>query len=503
MKTTPGELAIRLKNLTFSFQDAAAPALLDVSLEIGRGEVVAITGPSGCGKSTLAMAIDGYIPHAVRGSLTGTVDVCGRNTAEASLLDIAMLVGIVQQDPEAQLCTLTVEDEVAFGPENLGLPLEEIKLRVEASLAAAEASHLRGRSIYELSGGEKQRVALASMLAMNPEVLILDEPTSNLDPAATADVFRAILKLKEKAGMTILVIEHKLGRALEIADRLIVLDQGRVVMDGSPAAIAPLYREKLATVLPERPGESPTPASAPECLKVEGVCFGYEGREVLHDVSFSARPGEIVGIMGRNGSGKTTFLAQIIGFHRPGRGKVRLLGRDSSRLKVTEAARHVGYVFQNPNHQIFERTVRAEAEFACRNMGFKEPEGEARATEELTRYGLLKYEKGHPLRLSFGEKRRLNLCSVLTYGPEILVLDEPTVGQDLANSALLARDLLGLRKAGKTVLFVTHDAELAHRCCDRIVFFQDGHILIDADPESAFRKLKEAGYTDYLPEGFS
>lgn len=495
-----GEPAIRIKNLTFTFQDAPRPALEDVSLEIRSGEVVAITGPSGCGKSTLAMAIGGYIPHAVEGRMAGTVEVCGSNTAEVALLDTAMQVGIVQQDPEAQLCTLNVDDEVAFGPENLALPLEEVRRRVDASLAMAEASHLRGRSIYELSGGEKQRVAIASMLAMHPKVLILDEPTSNLDPAATADVFRSVLKLKEQENMTILVIEHKLDRALQIADRLIVMEGGRVTMDGEPAVVSKQYQVRMAAALPERQART---SPGPETVRMEAVHFGYDGHEVLHGVSFVARRGEIVGIMGKNGSGKTTFLAQILGFNKPARGTVRLLGKDTRRLKVTEAARHAGYVFQNPNHQIFERTVVAEAGFACGNFGFTPEDREARVGSVLDRYDLSRYASGHPLRLSFGEKRRLNLCSVLAYDPEVLLIDEPTVGQDRVNSARMTRDLLSLRAEGKTIIFVTHDADMARLCCDRILFFDGGRVVCDDVPEEAFRELATLGFSDYLPEGFA
>ena len=504
-RTMDKEPAVRIKNLTFSFRDAAAAAIENICLEIPLGQVIAITGPSGCGKSTLAMVIGGFIPHAIEGCMEGTVEVCGRNTSETTLLDIAMLVGIVQQDPEAQLCTLTVEDEVAFGPENLALPVDEIRQRVEASLAMAEASHLRGRSIYELSGGEKQRVAIASMLAMNPKVLILDEPTSNLDPTATADVFRAIVKLKEREGMTIIVIEHNLDRVLNIADRMITMEHGRVVMDGDPTSIAPRYLEHLATVMPERPAATETAdlASNPEYLRMEGVCFSYNGKEVLHDIGFTAHAGEIIGILGRNGSGKTTFLNQMIGFYKPDKGRVLLMGKDTRRLKVTEAARHTGYVFQNPNHQIFERTVRAEAGFACLNFGYSEKEGRARVGAALGRYGLTPYENGHPLRLSFGEKRRLNLCSVLTYEPEILLLDEPTVGQDRVNSARMVRDLFELRSMGKTVIFVTHDADIAYRCCDRILFFKDGRITVDDAPDAAFKKIAEAGFSDYLPEEYT
>lgn len=498
------EPAVRIKNLTFSFLDAISRAIDDVSLEIGGGEVVAITGPSGCGKSTLAMAIGGYIPHSIAGHMEGTVEVCGRSTINSSLLDIAMLVGVVQQDPEAQICTLSVEEEVAFGPENLALPDQEIRCRVNASLAMADASHLIDRNIHELSGGEKQRVAIASMLAMHPRILILDEPTSNLDPQAATDVFKAIRKLKEQEGMTIILIEHKLSRAVQIADRLIVMERGRVIMDGNPVMTAQRYTDHMATAMPHIPGlmRATGDSTGVENLRMENVDFSYGDREVLCGLSFVAGRGEIIGILGKNGSGKTTFLTQIIGLNKPGRGRVLLWGKDTRHLKVTEAARHVGYVFQNPNHQIFERTVRAEAGFVCQNFKFSTGDEHARISTLLDRYDLSCYAGQHPLRLSFGEKRRLNLCSVMPHDPDILLLDEPTIGQDMVNSARMTVDLLNLRNAGKTVIFVTHDADMAYRCCDRILFFEGGRIIVDDVPAAAFRKIACAGYSDYLPEGF-
>lgn len=497
-------IVIRLKNLKFWFPEAETPAIDDVSLDIKSGEVVVITGPSGCGKSTLAMAIGGFIPHVIEGRMEGVAEVCGKNTRDVPLAEMATMVGLVQQDPEAQLCTLAVEDEVAFGPENLGLPAEEVRRRVETSLAMAEASHLRSKGIYELSGGEKQRVAIASMLAMSPDILILDEPTSSLDPGATADIFHAIRRLKEKENMTILVIEHKLDRVAGLADRMIVMDKGRVTLDGEPAVIAGKYIDRIRASAPMQAPDGQANAfdQPDETIRVEGLHFSYDGREVLRGVEFTACRGEIIGIMGRNGSGKTTFLGHITGINKPRKGTVQVMGKDTRRLKVTEVARHAGYVFQNPNHQIFERTVRSEAAFACRNFGYTAEKERSAVDPVLDRYDLTRYSDRHPLKLSFGEKRRLNLCSVLPYDPQVLILDEPLVGQDLVNSARMTRDLCELGAGGKTVIFVTHDADVAYQCCDRIVFFDDGRIIVNDTPDPAFKALSRLGFADYLPGGF-
>ncbi|CAJ35299.1 ABC transporter ATP-binding protein [Methanocella arvoryzae] len=496
---------IRLKNLKFWFPESDSPVIDDVSLDIRHGEVVVITGPSGCGKSTLALAIGGFIPHVIDGRMEGLAEVCGKNTRDVPLAEMATMVGLVQQDPEAQLCTLTVEDEVAFGPENLGLPPEEVRRRTETSLAMAEASHLRNNCIFELSGGEKQRVAIASMLAMSPGVLILDEPTSSLDPEATTDIFHAIRRLKERENMTILVIEHKLDRVAGLADRMIVMERGKVIFDGEPEATARRYIDRIRAGTPAQASGKRVDATdrQEETIRVEGLHFGYDGREVLRGVDFAARRGEIVGIMGRNGSGKTTFLGHITGINKPGKGTVKVMGRDTRRLKVTEISRYAGFVFQNPNHQIFERTVRAEAGFACRNFGYPAEKERIAVNAVLDRYDLSRYSDRHPLKLSFGEKRRLNLSSVLPYDPQVLILDEPLVGQDLVNAARMTKDLRELSAEGKTVIFVTHDADVAYQCCDRIVFFNEGQIIVNDRPGEAFRALSKLGFTDYLPGGFA
>jgi energy-coupling factor transporter ATP-binding protein EcfA2 len=509
---SPARSVVSLKGLFFSFYNSDGRALDGVSLDIPEGEFVAVTGPSGCGKSTLAMAIGGYIPHVIEGKLEGSVIVGGLHTDSASLADLSTLVGIVQQDPESQLCTLEVDDEVAFGPENLALPLDEVQKRVERSLALVNAVHLRGRNIYELSGGEKQRVAIASILAMQPRVLILDEPTSNLDPTSTTEVLAAIARLRQDTGLTIIVIEHKLDRVLPMADRLLVMDGGRIVMDGKPDEVLRLYRGRMKEMgirLPAEPGaewrcaHANLPADTPckETVKVEGLRFSYEGKEVLHDISFKACSGEIVGIIGPNGSGKTTFLAHLIGIHKPAQGSVQVCGESTKSGKVSRLARVAGYVFQNPNHQIFERTVRGEAGFACNNFGIGRETRDRRADDALQRFGLSRYADRHPMGLSFGEKRRLNICSVLPHQPQLLLLDEPFVGQDYFNVASMTGELQELKREGKTVLMVSHDIDMVYRHSDRVVLFLDGRIAVDDVPEAARQKIKALGMKEYLPGG--
>jgi energy-coupling factor transport system ATP-binding protein len=489
--------AISVRDLGFSFLGKADQALKNVTFDVYPGEFVVVTGPSGCGKSTLAMALGGYIPHVIEGEMTGEVFVKGMKTADSDLSDLAVCVSLCQQDPESQLCTLSVFDEVSFGPENLVLPAREAVRRVDSSLAAVNSGYLKDRGINELSGGEKQRVAIASMLAMGTDVLILDEPTSSLDPDSAHDVLLAIEMLSKK-DITIIVIEHKLDRLLASADRLIVMDAGRIVMDGAPATTYPKYREMLGKSAAEgRPQAAPP--TEKESIRVEGLKFSYGDREVLRGVSFRACRGELVGIIGPNGSGKSTFLSCLTGLNRPASGKVRVEGMDATKARTSEIARKVGFVFQNPNHQIFENTVLDEVAFACRN--FKSPDPETSAKASMEKYGILPYAAMHPLRLSHGEKRRLNLCSVLPYDPDVIILDEPFVGQDMANMGTMLRDIFSLKGAGKTILMVSHDMDIVYRYCDRVVLFDDGRILADDVPGMAVEKIRAAGKMNFLCGG--
>ncbi len=498
---------ISVKGLSFSFFNSDRAALDDVSMDVPPGEFVVITGPSGCGKSTLALAIGGYIPHVFEGRMRGEVTVDGRRTVETELSELASLVGIVQQDPESQLCTLNVMDEVSFGPENLVLPKDEVDARVEASLAAAGAGYLRDRQVYELSGGEKQRVAIASMLAMKPRALILDEPTSNLDPTCASGVFEAIGRLRT-TGMTVIVIEHKLDRLLSLADRLVVMDGGRIVLDGKPFDVIGKYRGRIKAMGVRLPGRL-RPACAAHggrnaqrpYVEVHGLKASYGGKEALRGIDFSAYPSEIVGIMGPNGSGKTTLLGILLGLHRPDAGTVTVGSIDATKARASALARKTGFVFQNPNHQLFERTVLKEAAFACRNFGLGEAAANGRALATLERFGLAGYADRHPLGISFGEKRRLNLCSVLPHGPSLLLLDEPFVGQDYANVERMCAELHRLKEEGKAIVLVSHDVDMVYRHCDRVVLLKEGRVLVDAPPGEAREKLIGEGMPDYVPEG--
>jgi energy-coupling factor transporter ATP-binding protein EcfA2 len=486
---------IRIEGLTYRFRGSDHDVLHDVNLAVEPGEFLVITGPSGCGKSTLALAIGSYLFRQFDGQAEGSVTVASMDVRQRPIYDVAEVVGLVQQNPETQFCTLTVHDEVAFGLENRCLPRQEIRERMDWALSIVSARHLQARPLATLSGGEKQKVAIAAMMAAKPQVLIFDEPTSNLDPTATAEIFGVIQHIREKAGITVLVIEHKVDYLRAFQPRLVAMDGGRVVYDG-PMTGPQASHDRTARV---PPAVSPTANPGAPLVGVSNLCAGYDGHPVLRGVSLEVQPGEFVSIMGDNGSGKSTFLKALLGLLRPQKGHVEVLGQDTRRTAVSRLARQAGFVFQNPDHQLFADTVCEEATFAPRNFGTLDTAAQGRIGELLHRSGLGDRLDDHPYRLSYGQKRRLNLVSVLSYGPPLTLLDEVLIGQDPRNAAFLMELLRERVQAGGAVLMVNHAPVITRQFATRLLFFQDGELIVDAPPEEAFGELARLGRRAYLP----
>jgi energy-coupling factor transport system ATP-binding protein len=382
---------------------------------------------------------------------------------------------MVQQDPETQFCTEMVEEEVAFGPENLNMPRGDIRKAVDESLASVGASHLIDRRLSTLSGGEKQKVAIASMLSVRPKLLILDEPTSNLDPRSVSEMVSVIDALRRRKEMTIIVVEHRPNGFQALASRMIVMEKGRLALDCRRCDPAFDERIKVASAISRLPMNS---RGADTVVSVRGLSYSIDGARILDDVTFEVNDRAIVALMGENGAGKTTLLQHLMALLRPQSGDVMVLGHlqnCEARTEPWTLGKDVGFVFQNPNHQIFEKTVRDEILFAARNYGTPKDDAMRAVDEFEVAEGVRKFV--HPHCLSFGQKRRVNIRSASSHGPGLVLMDEPFAGQDARNAEAIRRMMVGLQQAGKTIIVVTHDTAFAKASCTDVIFMKGGRIV--------------------------
>jgi energy-coupling factor transport system ATP-binding protein len=465
---------IRMERFSFIYGGVGSPALNEVSLEIEEGEFVILVGPSGCGKSTLCRALNGLIPHFYGGDITGSVTVDGleiRNTHPAKL---AGIIGMVFQDPENQLVMTNVENEMAFGMENLALPRSEMRSRVDQLALYFDLRRFFKRFIPELSGGEKQKVALASVLAMKPKYIVLDEPTSQLDEE-TAVLFLDYLKrLNREQGIGIIIVEHRLERCLRHAQRIVLMEGGRIVLDGKPKDLMLALKEK--GLIADFNRRAPHDSDSSVVLSAQSLNFAYGDAKILNDLSLDVRSQEIVAIVGANGCGKSTLLKHLNGLLRPKDGKVMLMGQDIEKATTASLAGQIGYLGQNPNNYLFEETLTKELQFTLRNLKIKGAEWEERIDWSLKVLDLERYREVFPRDLSCGERERAALASVIVGRPKILVLDEPTRGLDYGNKEKMASILDALREQGMTTILVTHDYRFVAEHATRVMKLEDGRL---------------------------
>jgi energy-coupling factor transport system ATP-binding protein len=494
---------VEVDGLTFRYRRASEPAIRDVSLSVAAGEVVLVAGPSGCGKSTLIRAINGLIPHAYSGDLTGTVRIDGRSTAGIKLRDLALDVGTVLQDPAKQIVGATVEAELAFGPENLGVPRQEIRDRIREVAEQAGIQKLLGRETFALSGGERQLLAVAGILMLRPKLFVVDEPLANLDPA-TAERLLALLRRLADEGSAIVIVEHRVEESLDLRpDRVLYLENGstrylgpvdgflevadpesvKLPFDVVGRRVAAGSPDEMPTVVTLREWQGEHPAATPR-LEFRGVTATLGETEILHGVDARLGPTETIAVLGPNGSGKTTLFRTAMRLLDITGGAVVVDGESIAGRRTVDLVGTFGYVFQSPSQMLFARTVTEELLFGPRTLG-RDPETfDALVDDVLRRTSLAELEgvrERPPLAMSFGQQKRLALAIALALRPKTLILDEPSAGQDHRTAQAFMREVTAIPGL-ESLYFVTHDVDLALTHADRILLFRDGRVVADGSP---------------------
>ncbi len=484
----------------------ASPQLLaieDISLSLPAGELLLIAGPSGCGKSTLLKCLNGLIPRSYKGTLSGKIELHGRSTEGLSLRDLALIVGTMLQDPDKQIVGSTVEQEVAFGMENLGVPRKEMRQRIADVLTQLRLEDYQRQATFALSGGQRQQVAAAGLLVMEPSIFLFDEPFANLDSRAVDELENLIRRLLSK-GSTVIIVEHRVEEALRLKpDRVLLMRDGRQVFFGDAeqfmeladptqiklpieATLRTLSDSSRARQMLVRPilANKGNGASVRESiLEFDDVYYRYStfSEEVLHGVSCQLHQGETVALLGPNGSGKTTLVKQALGLLRPTRGRVTLYGEDTRHLSVAQMAARIGYVFQSPGAMLFAPSVRKELSFGPENLRFA-PERITRSVEQAEEaLNIAPFDKRSPFSLSFGQQKRVSIASVLSMQGKILLLDEPTAGQDYRSYISFMEYLRSLPELD-ALLIITHDLDLALRFTQRVLLLKEGKLVGDGPP---------------------
>jgi energy-coupling factor transporter ATP-binding protein EcfA2 len=537
--------AIALSSVTFEYEGGHR-ALADIDLRIDHGEFVALMGPNGAGKTTLCLMLNGVIPNVIGGTLAGTIEIDGMRTTEHHVYELAERVGVVLQDPDAQILATNLVAEVAFAAENLGVPRETMAARIRSALDVVRLTGLEQRAPEELSGGQKQRLAIAAGLVMEPPIFVLDEPTAQLDPIGNVEVFDVLERLNRERGVTVVVATHNSEDVARVASRVIVLGEGRILADGSPREIfrqvelldrvginvpevarievglwpgidsadlgldVPTAVERVRTgldggaltVVPVTAAGSAEPASTtaadrlaegrgqsgPPLVEVRDLAYSYPGTSAaaLSDIDLEIRRGEFVALVGQNGSGKSTLIKCLAGLHRPTAGRLAIDGEVIDEKAARRLPRRIGVVLQNPDTQLFRMSLVDEVRFGLENIGVPVAEQDARIHDALEIAGLGHVADIYPFKLSFGDRRKVAVAAIVAMRPEILVFDEPTTGQDFRGRYQLCEIAHRLNQQGTTVVMITHDMDLVARYAARTVILGMGRVLFDGPTRAAF-----------------
>jgi len=524
---------IEIKNFWWKYAGSDTWALKGVDLTINEGEFVLISGPTGAGKTTLLRSIIGLIPYGYLGTLKGNIYVRGKNLLESSISEMSKIVGMVFEDPETQIIWNRVIDDIVFPLENLNLNKDEMVERLNYSLKLLNLEDKKYSSPYELSGGQKQRLSLATIIAKRPKIILLDEPTSQLDPVGRREVIDALIKLKKEYSSTIVIVEHNIDQLVKYVDRILLLDDGKIVLDDVPDKYfenidiikthrgsipeivelsyylkknnfiskiylntEDLYNEiiKIRSTNTEKKIESNysyTPSSNTDAIVAENLSVVYpNGTIALNNISLRIKQGEFVGIIGVNGSGKTTLVKTFNGLLKPTSGNLIILGKDIKKWDSEELVKKVGYVFQNPIHQISNRTVYDELAFGLRNIKMPENQINARVMSALKRFGLEHLKDKHPYTISRADQFRVVFASVIVMDPEIIIVDEPTTGQDLYQSYQIMNYLKEENQKGKTIIIITHHLRFISQFVPRTIILLYGNKIYDGATQEAFENYE-------------
>jgi len=535
---------ISVNNLTWQYDGRLTPAISNISFEVERGGFILILGSSGSGKSTLALCLNGLIPQEMTGKFSGEVRIEGLLTNKASLSQLTQKVGVIFQDPESQIAMLKVEDDVAFGLENRLVPLNEMKKWVKKSLKSVGLLENKDDITSNLSGGMKQKLSLASMLAPMPDILVFDEPTSNLDPKSTQDLFNMIHKLKQSGKYTLLTVEHKLDYLMDIVDRVLLLNpDGTLLADSNPRNILKKHflriKEygiwvptvfwigiKLKDRLKEKDISIEPPLTIDEAankfklllkdikddeinigkkvnvkekkesqdkkfkqIEVKDLNFAYTNKKyVLKNISFAVNNGDFLAIVGPNGSGKTTLVKILTGLLKPSSGTISLYGKNILTIDPVEIPKKMGFVFQNPEHQFLSDTVYNEIALSLRLANKSEDFIKKKVNNLLKQFELIELKEKNPFSLSQGQKRRLSVATMLLWDQDILIFDEPTFGQDFKNSQQMWNILKELNSMGKTIIVITHDMSFVSELTEKVVLLFEGEIKYLGNTFDLFQK---------------
>lgn len=461
---------LEIKNLCLKFPEDKI-VFENVNFSIEKNTINLITGKSGCGKSSLLMCLSRVIPETVEGVMSGEIIYNGYNIEHNNAEEISGEIAYMFQDPDSQLCTFTVEDEIAFGLENLNVEQEKMEEIIDEILDLVEIKYLKYASLNKISGGEKQKVALASILALDPDLILMDEPTANLDPISTIQIVELIKKLRDDMGKTIIIIEHNIDDFKDVIDKVIELND-KETSDLEVDNFIEQYHNNS-----KYPKRQHTNLGNETVLDVQNLSYSYdEGKNVIDNVNFSLYKGEIAALVGHNGAGKSTLSKLLIGFIKASKGEILLKEQNIYNMNVKEIGDHMGLVFQNPEHQFIKMTVEKELSLSLEVRGNSEDVVKEKTDNYLKEFNLINNRESNPFTLSQGQKRRLSTASMMINGQPILILDEPTYGQDRENLIKLIDLLYQINKSGTSILIITHDMDMVERCCDKLIYLNKGQV---------------------------